>query len=118
MSKDQKIIMKRLQQCSDNRKDGPIEGDWLSYPDGEWRRIAAIWPEHVQPTITERGGSFYLGHGQCSYSGSLERAIKKDTLEREFKLRKADVWIFHHDQHRAHNGVHFDVPMGIWKVTN
>lgn len=83
-------------------------GDFVRFADGVERRISHIWrdedgdPFSVQ---TSDGGSFYLGAGYVSMSGSLYTGVKPETLTLTDETREGSVWFFHHDRHFAHNGV-------------
>lgn len=103
--------------------DGPRVGDWVDFADGESRRIAHIWSNRdiwtglAQPVsvqTTDGIGSFYLGDGYVSMSGALHPGVDPILLTDTGKTRPGAVWIFHHDWHRAHNGVDTVVPFRVF----
>ena len=99
---------------------GPREGDWVRFADGTERRISYIWrDEHGVPfnVQTSRGGSFYLGDGHVSFSGSLFDGIKPETLTQTYEHRDGAVWFFHHDQRQAHNGVDAVIPFRVYECS-
>jgi hypothetical protein len=76
------------------------------------RQIFYVWPDSVQ---TSDGGSFYLGDGYMSFSGSLYTSVPIETLTLiEGTRREAWAWFFHHDHRTAHNSVHVCVPVRVW----
>lgn len=83
---------------------GPRVGDYVIFADGTERRISHDWwGESFQ---TSEGGSFYLGSGYQSFSGSLYTSVPADSLTDTGEQRHGLVWFFHHGWHRAHNGVY------------
>ena len=108
---DKAIIAQRIANYA--RISGPRVGDFVTFADGKKRRVAHVWPadwndDNVARVQTTDGGSFYLGDGYISYSGSLYPSIKADTL-REVGKRDGRAWIFHHDWHVADGGVDFQM---------
>jgi hypothetical protein len=101
-----------------NQRPGPRCGDWLDLPDGTSARIAHHWGDAVQPS-TGNGdtGSFYLGDGFLSYSGSLEGSVAIDRLQFDGEYRSGRLWFFSQDHHRAHNGVDFTAQFRVYRVT-
>lgn len=100
-------------------RDGARVGDWVEMPDGEMRRFTHDWGDGLQTTCKGSnfgGGSFYLGRGYVSYSGALDQIIPRSKLIDTGTLKKAPVWFFHHDQQRAHNGVHTETPFRVFKA--
>lgn len=81
---------------------GPRVGDWVEFPDSIVRRISYLWPADAQ---TSDGGSFYLGKGYVSMSGSLYRSVPTASLVRTERTRPGSVWFFHHDFPAALGGV-------------
>lgn len=105
---------------------GPAEGDWVDFADGVVRRISYVhkagtgdgfWIGQRPFVQTSDAGSYYLGDGYISMSGSLHDGVHPDTLTDTGKLRLAPVWFFHHDWHRAHNAVHALVPVRVWSCS-
>lgn len=111
--KDIEILERRLAKW--NERKGPRVGDWVIMQDGTVRRFTHNWGDDIQTTYPKFGlGSFYLGDGSMSYSGSLDSAIPKDTLTDTGEIRNGDCWFFKHDLWGAHRGVHFQVPCRIF----
>lgn len=105
---DQRLVLLRAARY--DQDPGPRVGDFIDYRDGVTRRIAHVWPSDENDDgsaliQTTDGGSFYLGGGFISYSGSLYPGLKASHLRRVWGSREGSVWVFHHDQRRAHNGV-------------
>ena len=97
-----------------NRRDIRV-GDVVVFPNGTERRVAYVWPHGVQTTD---GGSFYLGDGYMSYSGSLFDSVPLTALSHTGgELSARSAWIFHHDQRRAHNGVECVVSVPVWRCS-
>lgn len=98
----------------------PAQGDWIEFACGTVRRISHVWlddngrPKSIQSST---GGSWYLGRGYISHSGGLFTGVPASTLAPTDQRRDAPIWFFHHDQHRAHNGVHAKVPVRVWKCS-
>lgn len=102
-------------------RTGIGEGDWVDSP--EWdtpRRVSHVWhddhgaPEWVQLST---GGSWYLGDGHISFSGSLDPSLPAAGFSDTGSVRPATVWFFHHDQWRAHNGISARVYQRVWTFT-
>lgn len=91
--------------------EGPRVGDYLDFADGVTRRISYVWPDGVQ---TSDNGSFYLGKGYMSFSGSLYTSVPTETLTLTEGTREASAWFFHHDHRVAHNAVHVRVVERVW----
>lgn len=109
---DRAIVAQRLAKF--NLRLGPREGDFVAFADGVVRRISHDWGDSYQ---TSDGGSWYLGEGNTSFSGSLFSSVPGDTLTETGERRKGSVWIFHHDDWRAHNGVHTSVSFRVFKCS-
>ncbi len=91
--------------------ESPRVGDYVDFTDDVTRRISQMWPDHVQ---TSDGGSFYLGVGRMSFSGSLYTSVPTETLTLTEGTREASAWFFHHDDRTAHNGIDVCVLMRVW----
>ena len=113
MEKDERdvaIIERRMAEL--DKQAGPRVGDFVWFADGTRRRIAHDWGDEVQ---TSTGGSFYLGDGYVSFSGSLFPCVAKATLGMKLGGHECgSCWIFHHDSHCAHNGVDAMVPFRVF----
>jgi len=121
--RDMAILLHRAQLV--NERPGVNVGDWVEFADGETRRVSHVWdwPEDESgPAIysiqTSKGGSFYLGEGHVSFSGSLFIGVPGETFSPAGELlRDAPCWIFHHDEKRAHNGVDVLCPFRVWSCS-
>ena len=112
--KDYEILDHRLSKWNENK--GPRVGDWCLMLDGTERRFTHDWGDSIQTTYSKQGGgSFYLGDGYMSYSGSLDPAIQKDCFQLTRETRNARVWFFHHDFWGAGRGVEFTVPCRVYQ---
>ena len=100
---------------------GPTEGDFVDFADGVTRRISFItpldWLPECDSVQTSKGGSFYLGNGYASFSGSLCPGVKRGTLTDKGEWRNGACWFFHHDHHRAHNGVEVSAPFRVYRCS-
>jgi hypothetical protein len=110
-ARDQAIVQARAVAFAAHTK--PQTGDFIEFADGITRRIAHVWfDENIQTTD---GGSFYLGMGYVSYSGSLYQSIPATAVRLlQDKQINGRFWFFHHDYHTAHNGVDFVIPCRVW----
>ena len=94
---------------------GPRVGDYVRFADGVERRISYDWGVVGMDGIqTSSGGSFYLGNGYVSMSGSLFGSVGVETLTLTDETRDGSVWFFHHDYHSAHNGVDATVSFRVY----
>lgn len=115
--RDAGIVQERMATL--NMIEGPRVGDHVDFADGTHRRISYIWPGEdgeAGSVQTSDGGSYYLGHGYVSMSGSLFTGVKPETLT-PTGTRPGAVWIFHHDFVTAHNGVHTRMPFRVYTCT-
>lgn len=104
-----------------NGRNGPRVGDYVTMPDGELRRFTYDWSRMpnggMQTTYEGEIGSFYLSKtGHADYSGSLESAIPHGRLVDTGELRPGAFWFFHHDDAKAHNGVHVRIACRVYRV--
>jgi hypothetical protein len=75
--KDTAILAER--EAAFNNHKGPRVGDFVRMLDYSIQRFSYDWGKDIQTT---NGGSFYLdSNGLASFSGGLNPAIMKDTLE-------------------------------------
>lgn len=98
---------------------GPRCGDYIEFSCGTVRRVSYVWdwgdgPEGVQ---TSAGGSWFLGEGYCSFSGSLYRSVKPETLTLTEEKRDGKVWFFHHGYQQADNGVYTAIPFRVFRCS-
>jgi hypothetical protein len=109
---DYEIVQKRLRLWNENPR--PRVGDWLVYPDGTGKRFSHDWGNGLQVSA---GGSFYLGNGWVEFSGSLDPSIPDAQIKPTDRTLYGTVWIFHHNDARAHNGVVTDIPCRVYEYT-
>ncbi len=117
------------------------EGDFVEFACGTVRRVAHVWrfPADkdgpavfsVQTSDSDgsRSGSFHMSTpaggigigtkaaGLCSYSGGLHSGIDGTTLHDTGRTAQGIVWVWHHGQARAHNGVNASVRFRVWRTT-
>src|SRR5262245_11223582 len=71
--RDRAILAERVEAL--NAIDGPRVGDFVKFPGDITRRISYIWGDESEldwyRIQTSNGGSWYLGKGYVSFSGSL-----------------------------------------------
>lgn len=128
-ARDAEILAARIAKL--DAIEGPRCGDYLRMPDGEMARVAHVYPvdwdemHGVQPNYTASNwrerygeGSYYLGSGYVSMSGSLGDWIAATRLTLTDETREGSCWFFHHDHARAHNGVTVTIPFRIYDVTD
>lgn len=97
---------------------GARVGDWCRMPDDDiWRRFTHDWGDSLQTTLPHQGGgSFYFsGSGHLDYSGGLDPALPINRLHDTGETLPARAWFFHHNHHRAHNGVDVMVPCRVFE---
>jgi hypothetical protein len=108
--RDCRIVQKRMGAFL--ALEGPQVGDYVKFADGIERRISYMWQaEDGLRCQTSDGGSWYLGDGYCSFSGSLHPAVPGSSLKLVGVIRRGSCWFFHHDWQMAHNGVDVELPM-------
>lgn len=116
--RDQAIVNQRM--AAVDAIAGPRVGDFVLFADGTERRISYAWPAgdtfpaSVQ-TSDLGAGRFYLGRFGLSFSGGLHPGVIEDSLADTGETREGDAWIFHHDSHRADNGVEFKAPFRVYR---
>ncbi len=120
--RDAEIVARRAAAMSLNTR--PQSGDWVIFADGTERRVSHVWDwaaDDDGPALysiqTSDGGSWYLGDGNASFSGSLHPGTPGETFTDTGETRPGSVWVFHHDIHRAHNGVGAMVEFRVWRTT-
>ena len=110
--KDKAILADRQAGLDD--KTNVKEGDWVRLKDGTYSRISSLNSEYAQ-LCTGRSGRFYLGEsGYCSYSGGLSGGVRRLSLTPSDERRPGNVWFFHHNVRKAHNGVDAVVDLPVW----
>ena len=111
--RDTEIVNAR--QAAFLARKAPKQGDVIHFSDGKYARMAHVWEDGIQPTISINSGSFYLGDGYMEYSGGLEPAIPMDKFHRTSQTMNAPAWIFHHGHVTAHNGIDVTVKCQVWE---
>jgi len=112
--RDEDILFERVTRRA--RIKGPRVGDFCILKSGEVRRFTHDWDDGLQITVKDQAGSFYFdASGLLDYSGSLDPIIKKANLKERVELREGAVWFFHHNEHRAHNGVRALIPCRVYE---
>jgi len=91
-----------------NAISGPRVGDVVLVPEKKTRgrRIALIGDAAFQPTPPYVAGSFYLGNGCVSYSGSLDDPFPLDRLADAGYLCSQRFWFYRQDLVKTHNTTH------------
>lgn len=98
---------------------GPRVGDFVITSNG-LQRFTHDWGNELQTTCATFGGaksgSFYLGHGFMSFSGSLDPGVPKSGLKLTDEIRPGACWFFSHGFAEASNGVSVMVPCRVYKL--
>jgi hypothetical protein len=94
--------------------DLPRVGDYVIMPDGSYERAAYVWPEGIQ---TCKSGSFHIGIGGASMSGSLNPVIPNKKFKILSEERKEGAfWFFHHGNQCASNAVGLKTGCRVFRV--
>lgn len=123
--RDRVILEKRQRAFTETAVHGPQAGEVVIFADGVKRRISHVWPGytddegriHQTQVQTSDGGSFYVGEGYCSFSGSLYTPVPADTLTDTGEVETIPAWFFHHDWHTAHNGITVPLDVRVWQCS-
>lgn len=113
--RDLEILRDRVSQLEE--REGPRVGDFVRFSDDAVRRISHVWDWEDGSELliqTSDGGSYYLGNGYVSMSGSLFPGIPASTLTLTDETAEGSVWFFHHDYATASNGVTAAVPFRVF----
>lgn len=94
---------------------GPRVGDFVRFADGTMRRASHDWFGESMQTST--GGSFYLGKGYVSFSGSLFHGVSPETLTDTGERKDGRVWFFHNDYATAGGGVDAVVSFRVFECS-
>jgi hypothetical protein len=113
--RDREMIARRMEAL--DAIPGPRVGDFVEFPGNITRRISYIWTSEPETVQTSTGGSYYLGDGYVSMSGSLYAGVPLGTLTDTGQVRDGAVWVFHHDWAAAHNGVDTRVPFRVFRCS-
>ena len=107
-----------------NKQEGVRVGDFVKSPNGKMYRIAYVWrdkngPFQWQIADPPMGGSYYLGPGYVSYSGSLDSGFDEKTRFKNLGYkRNGRVWIFRRNIAEADNAVEYDdVKFRVFKAS-
>jgi hypothetical protein len=114
--RDLELVRERMATL--DARQGPRVGDFVRFADGTLRRISYRWTDDTGwdgGCQTSDGGSYYLGTHGVSMSGSLHPTVPTDSLRLTDERMDGSVWVFHHDMHRAHNGVDVTVSFRVFE---
>lgn len=117
-ARNQEILAQR--EALRDAIEGPRVGDFVRFADGILRRISHIWDfaDGCDAMVqTSDGGSFYLGDGSMSFSGSLYSSVNVRTLTLTEETRTGGAWFFHHDWPEAHNGIDVALTCRVYTCT-
>jgi len=109
--RDQAIAVERLNRLDAELK--PRVGDFVIMPDGSYERFSYDWGTGLQTCIS---GSFYLGYGYVSMSGSLNGLIPNSKIAITDEKKPGDFWFFHHDCAEAHRAVGVRALCRVYRV--
>jgi len=99
---------------------GPRVGDFVIFADDVTRRISHIWRDERDAVFniqTSDGGTYCLGDGSVSMSGSLRPGVKPDTLTPTEERRNGSIWFFRHDQWKADNGIDTTMSFRVFRCS-
>lgn len=97
-----------------NEKPGIRIGDYILRKDNSLTRVTEDWGDRVQDGGYQHGRFYLTKNGNLRYSGSLWPPILKKNLIQTGGTMEGDIWIFHRDHWKAHNGVTFSVEFRIF----
>jgi len=124
--KDAGILASRQAQLDKRAAENPrpVSGDWVEFADGVVRRVSHVWNWEASadgPAVydvqTSDCGSWYLGDGYASFSGSLFNSVPAATMTLTEERREGRCWFFHHDYVQAHGGVHTTARFRVYRST-
>jgi len=98
--RDMAIAKERLNRLDAEMR--PRVGDYIYMKNGNLERFSYDWNNGLQTCIN---GSFYLGYGYVSMSGSLNGLIPNDRIKLTSEQKIGSFWFFHNDCACAHHGV-------------
>lgn len=91
------------------------QGDYVRFADGIERRVSHVWYDGgIQ---TSAGGSWYLGEGYMSFSGSLFPIVPAETMRRTEEKKPGSAWFFHHDYAVRDGGIPVMVNCAVWECS-
>lgn len=115
MLTNDKILAQRV--AAFNRRTGARVGDFLKLkvPDArcqEYVRFSHDWEDSLQ---TSECGSFYLSEsGFISFSGGLDRGIKREDLIETEEKKLGNIWFFDQGISGAARGVDFPIECRVF----
>jgi hypothetical protein len=117
--RNQQILAERKFQWNlrDDALHGPRVGDHVIHADGSEGRFTHDWDDDIQTSGRSQysNGTFYLNRdGYASYSGGLDPAIPKNTLE-FIGIRDGTFWFFDHDRPGAGRGINVWMPCRVYR---
>lgn len=115
--RDAAILAERIAKL-DSRDDFRC-GDYVRFPDGRMERVSFVAPREwgdMHGVQTSTGGSWYLGDGYSSFSGSLNDFIPAARLKITDEIRPGSCWFFHHDYWTAGGGVDVEAPFRVYEL--
>ena len=104
-----------------NEIKGPRVGDFLELPriskhqKHDITRFTAGWDDHIQ-TGRSCDGSFHLGNGYVSFSGSLEPGVQRDDIVATDHVRRGSCWFFRDDYPGAGRGLYTQAEFRVFKL--
>jgi hypothetical protein len=99
-------------------KTGPRIGDFLVLENGNVKRFTHDWGAEIQTTLWGEAGSFYIGGEGCvSFSGGLDCALPKSSMELTTEVKMGSFWFFYRNEVKAHNGLNVLIPCAVWCYT-
>jgi len=116
--RDRQILWER--RHSIELTEEPRCGDYVEFADGITRRVSHVYGadwDDMAGVQTSDGGSFYLGNGYVSFSGSLYPSVSMTTLTLTGQQRAGSAWFFHHDWAMRDNGVDVTIPFRVYRST-
>jgi len=117
--KENQWLVDRNMKVYDKQK-GVRVGDFVKDKDGKVYRIAYIWrDEHNKPFAwqTEDGsGSFYLGNGYMSMSGSLNSGFQEGSEFKQIGTKMGSCWVFDNDFAGAGRGVDTNAKFRLFRL--
>lgn len=118
--KENMALFKKL-EASYNKIKGVRVGDYVIGKNGKITRITYIWRWDGEPQQWQaggNGGSYYLGNGYVSYSGSLSHGFDEGTKFKNTGRKKiGNVWIWDKGFAGAGRGIDFPMKFRVFKAS-
>jgi hypothetical protein len=114
--KDLKMFRERMLEYDKSPSDKPRVGDfiWMGKKQG-WMRFAYDWAPHGGIQICY-DGSFYLGNGYCSMSGSLEPSIDHSRIVPTDQTKLGRCWAPHNGYLEGGSGIYMKMPFRVFRL--